>query len=101
MNENTISFSITRTFPVEAMYQAMSTCASLHPDEGFTGEEEETNGDIDEEAYYTNNLNQDQLNENQMAALRHLESVFQGEIPDPNGVDNSKFDDATDNNNPE
>jgi nucleotide-sensitive chloride channel 1A len=97
MNEKTISFSITRTFPVEAMYQAMSTCASLHPDEGFTGEEE----DIDEEAYYTDNLNQDQLNENQMAALRHLESVFQGEIPDPNGVNNSKFDDTTDNNNQE
>ncbi|KAI8885566.1 hypothetical protein K501DRAFT_331876 [Backusella circina FSU 941] len=86
---------------IDDIYQAMNTCASLHPDEGFTGEEEEINGDNDEEIYYTDNINEDQLNENQMATLRHLESVFKGEIPYTNDVDDSKFQDTTEDKNQE
>ncbi|KAJ3268969.1 hypothetical protein HK104_005211 [Borealophlyctis nickersoniae] len=62
---------------VDAIFQALSDCAALHPDADGE-EEEEDEGD----GWYTaDNMNASELNEYQTAVLDHLESVFEGPAP--------------------
>jgi chloride channel, nucleotide-sensitive, 1A len=76
---------------VEALYNAMSQCAVLHPDADADGEEFE-----EEEEWYANPSDEAELNEVQRAALDHLATVFQppvnGKLTDEN--DDGAFEDA-------
>ncbi|KAJ3154545.1 hypothetical protein HDU86_004674 [Geranomyces michiganensis] len=65
---------------LDAMYQAMSSCAALHPDpdadpNGTSDEEGSDNGWV----YAADDPRE--LNELQQAALAHLDSVFEGPNP--------------------
>ncbi|KAG8906058.1 hypothetical protein FRB99_007715 [Tulasnella sp. 403] len=66
---------------VEAIFEALSHCASLHPDPNPPKDDEEEDDafiDADESTLQTFSGNQDQeLSEVGRAALAHLESVFQ------------------------
>ncbi|KAJ3299606.1 hypothetical protein HK104_008199 [Borealophlyctis nickersoniae] len=61
---------------VDAIFQALSDCAALHPD--ADGEEEEDECD---EWYTADHMNVSELNEYHTAVLDHLESVFEGPAP--------------------
>ncbi|KAF7727460.1 hypothetical protein EC973_007529 [Apophysomyces ossiformis] len=77
---------------LEGIYAAMSECAALHPDEEFMAEQAGS-----DEEWYGNPHDEEELNEDQQAALRRLESVFQ---PSPNGMDHDhdgQFDHANEN----
>ncbi|KAG2218351.1 hypothetical protein INT45_012970 [Circinella minor] len=62
---------------LEAIYMAMSTCAALHPDEDFLAEQKALEEEND---FFADPSDENELNDIQQAALRHLESVF---VPPP------------------
>ncbi|KAI9286904.1 regulator of volume decrease after cellular swelling-domain-containing protein [Umbelopsis sp. AD052] len=72
---------------LEALYNAMSQCAVLHPDADADGEEFEE----EEEEWYANPSDEAELSEVQQAALDHLATVFQ---PPVNGKQTHENDDG-------
>ncbi|KAI9098809.1 regulator of volume decrease after cellular swelling-domain-containing protein [Phlyctochytrium arcticum] len=62
---------------LDAVFQALSDCASLHPDPDAEEDEYDMN-----ECFYTADNPPPELNANQTAALESLESKFTGEIPE-------------------
>jgi nucleotide-sensitive chloride channel 1A len=71
---------------VEALYNALSQCAVLHPDADADEEEYE-----EEEEWYANPSDEAELSEVQRAALDHLATVFQ---PPVNGKKTDESDDG-------
>ncbi|KAJ3189549.1 hypothetical protein HK101_008915 [Irineochytrium annulatum] len=60
---------------LDAIYQALSECATLHPDPDYVDEDE---NDGDAGAWMYSAQDTDELSATGQAALRHLESVFDG-----------------------
>ncbi|KAH8556270.1 regulator of volume decrease after cellular swelling-domain-containing protein [Umbelopsis sp. PMI_123] len=71
---------------LEALYNALSQCAVLHPDADADEEEYE-----EEEEWYANPSDEAELSEVQRAALDHLATVFQ---PPVNGKKTDESDDG-------
>ncbi|KAI8816571.1 regulator of volume decrease after cellular swelling-domain-containing protein [Fimicolochytrium jonesii] len=65
---------------LDALYQAISSCAALHPDPTEVGDDQDADEE-DSNDWYTTPESAQELNDLQQAALDHLSSVFAGPNP--------------------